>query len=88
MRIVAVGRAMVPRNLFREFAGNASATDTQMIDSTHVKAHRSAAGGGEPQAGDRYAPSNQTPRPAAVASEMGHNRPPAPLKGAKLRPQV
>jgi putative transposase len=32
-------------NLFRELAGNGRATDTQMIDSTHVKAHRSAAGG-------------------------------------------
>jgi hypothetical protein len=26
------------------------------------------------QAGDRYTLSSQTPRPAAVASEMGHNR--------------
>jgi hypothetical protein len=25
-------------NLFRELAGNGRATDTQMIDSTHVKA--------------------------------------------------
>ena len=32
-------------NLFRELAGNGRSTDTQMIDSTHVKAHRSAAGG-------------------------------------------
>ncbi|WGR73267.1 MULTISPECIES: IS5 family transposase [unclassified Bradyrhizobium] len=31
--------------LFRELAGNGRSTDTQMIDSTHVKAHRSAAGG-------------------------------------------
>ena len=30
-------------NLFRELAGNGRSTDTQMIDSTHVKAHRSAA---------------------------------------------
>ena len=32
-------------NLFRKLAGNSRSTDTQMIDSTHVKAHRSAAGG-------------------------------------------
>jgi hypothetical protein len=29
-------------------------------------------------AGDRYTLINQTPRPAAVASEMGHNRTPTP----------
>ena len=32
-------------NLFRELAGNGRLANTQMIDSTHVKAHRSAAGG-------------------------------------------
>src|SRR5262249_33648555 len=32
-------------NLFRQLARNGRSTDTQMIDSTHVKAHRSAAGG-------------------------------------------
>ena len=32
-------------NLFRKLAGNGRSADTQMIDSTHVKAHRSAAGG-------------------------------------------
>jgi len=32
-------------NLFRELAGNGLSTNTQMIDSTHVKAHRSTAGG-------------------------------------------
>ena len=31
--------------LFRKFAGNGRSADTQMIDSTHVKAHRSAGGG-------------------------------------------
>jgi hypothetical protein len=30
------------------------------------------------QAGERYTISNQTPRPAAVASEMGHNLPSRP----------
>ena len=32
-------------NLFRKLAGSGRSVDTQMIDSTHVKAHRSAAGG-------------------------------------------
>ena len=32
-------------NLFRKMAGNGRCTQTQMIDSTHVKAHRSASGG-------------------------------------------
>ena len=31
-------------NLFRELAGNGRSANTQMINSTHVKAHRSAAG--------------------------------------------
>ena len=32
-------------NLFRKLAGSGRSADTQMIDSTHVKAHRSASGG-------------------------------------------
>ena len=32
-------------NLFRELAGNGRSANTQMIDSTHINAHRSAAGG-------------------------------------------
>jgi len=32
-------------NLFRELAGCGRSAGTQMIDSTHVKVHRSAAGG-------------------------------------------
>ena len=32
-------------NLFRKLAGSGRSADTQMIDSTHVKVHRSAAGG-------------------------------------------
>src|ERR1700754_3166062 len=31
--------------LFRELAPRGRSSDTQMIDSTHIKAHRSAAGG-------------------------------------------
>jgi len=43
-RFVRWARRGVWGNLFRELAGNGRATDTQMIDSTHIKAHRSAAG--------------------------------------------
>ena len=32
-------------NLFRKLAGSGRSAATQMIDSTHVKAHRSASGG-------------------------------------------
>ena len=32
-------------NLFRALAGKGRSADMQMIDSTHIKAHRSAAGG-------------------------------------------
>ena len=44
-RFVRWARRGVWENLFRELAGNGRSTDTQMIDFTHVKAHRSAAGG-------------------------------------------
>ena len=44
-RFVRWARRGIWENLFRELAGNGRFTDTQMIDSTHVKAHRSAAGG-------------------------------------------
>src|SRR6187200_585435 len=44
-RFVRWARRGVWENLFRELAGSGRAADTQMIDSTHVKAHRSAAGG-------------------------------------------
>ena len=44
-RFVRWARRGVWENLFRELAGNGRATSTQMIDSTHIKAHRSAAGG-------------------------------------------
>jgi transposase len=33
--------------LFRELAGNGRSADTQMIDSTHVKAQRAEKGGAE-----------------------------------------
>jgi transposase len=48
-RFVRWARRGIWENLFRELAGNGRSTDTQMIDSTHVKAHRSASGekGGE-----------------------------------------
>ena len=44
-RFVRWARRGVWENLFRELAGNGRSTNTQMIDSTHIKAHRSAAGG-------------------------------------------
>src|SRR5829696_4984337 len=44
-RFVRWARRGIWENLFRELAGNGRSNDTQMIDSTHVKAHRSAAGG-------------------------------------------
>jgi transposase len=42
-RFVRWARRGVWEDLFRELAGNGRSADTQMIDSTHVKAHRSAA---------------------------------------------
>jgi transposase len=44
-RFVRWARRGIWENLFRELAGQGRATDMQMIDSTHIKAHRSAAGG-------------------------------------------
>src|SRR5258705_3920737 len=44
-RFVRWARRGIWENLFRELAGNGRSADTQMIDSTHVKAHRSASGG-------------------------------------------
>jgi len=43
-RFVRWARRGLWENLFRELAGCGRSADTQMIDSTHVKAHRSAAG--------------------------------------------
>jgi len=41
-------------HLLRELAGRGRSTATQMIDSTHIKAHRSASGGkGGAETGDR-----------------------------------
>ena len=44
-RFVRWARRGVWENLFRKLAGNGRSVDTQMINSTHVKAHRSASGG-------------------------------------------
>ena len=44
-RFVRWARRGIWENLFRELAGKGRSTDTQMINSTQVKAHRSAAGG-------------------------------------------
>jgi transposase len=42
-RFVRWARRGIWENLFRKLAGTGSSANTQMIDSTHVKAHRSAA---------------------------------------------
>src|SRR5262245_18323530 len=44
-RFVRWARRGIWENLFRQLARNGRSTDTQMINSTNVKAHRSAAGG-------------------------------------------
>ena len=44
-RFVRWTKRGVWENLFRELADRGRSTQTQMIDSTHVKAHRSASGG-------------------------------------------
>ena len=44
-RFVRWARRGVWENLFRALADAGRSIDTQMIDSTHVKAHRSASGG-------------------------------------------
>ncbi len=44
-RFVRWAERGVWENLFRALAGNGRSADIQMIDSTYVKAHRSAAGG-------------------------------------------
>ena len=44
-RFARWARRDIWENLFRELAGSGRSADTQMIDSTHVKAHRSASGG-------------------------------------------
>jgi transposase len=43
-RFVRWARRGVWERLFRELAARGRSTDTQMIDATHVKAHRSASG--------------------------------------------
>ena len=44
-RFVRWAERGVWERLFRELASRGRSTDTQMIDSTHIKAHRSASGG-------------------------------------------
>jgi transposase len=44
-RFVRWARRSLWENLFRDLAGGGRAAATLMIDSTHVKAHRSASGG-------------------------------------------
>ena len=44
-RFARWARRGIWEKLFRELAGTGRSTEMQMIDSTHIKAHRSAAGG-------------------------------------------
>ncbi len=44
-RFVRWARRGIWESLFRALADRGRSTDTQMIDSTHIKAHRSASGG-------------------------------------------
>lgn len=44
-RFVRWARRGVWENMFRELADRGRSGETQMIDSTHIKAHRSASGG-------------------------------------------
>jgi transposase len=44
-RFARWARRGIWETLFRELAGNGRSADLQAIDSTHVKAHRSASGG-------------------------------------------
>jgi transposase len=44
-RFTRWARRGIRESLFRQLAGNGRSADTKMIDSTHVKAHRSASGG-------------------------------------------
>src|ERR1700722_18929403 len=44
-RFVRWARRGIWENLVREVASNGGSTDPEMIDSTHVKAHRTASGG-------------------------------------------
>ena len=44
-RFTRWARRGIWERLFRELAGRGRSTQTQMIDSTHIKAHRSASGG-------------------------------------------
>jgi transposase len=48
--------------LFRELAARGRSTEVQMIDSTHIKAHRSAAGG-------TYGPPRRQTRPGAALNQ-------------------
>ena len=44
-RFVRWAKRGVWENMFQELSRRGRSTETQMIDSTHIKAHRSAAGG-------------------------------------------
>ena len=71
-RFVRWARRGIWENLFRELAANGRSADTQMINSTHVKAHRSAAGGkGEAEAGCWRSRGGRNTKTHALADAKG-----------------
>jgi transposase len=68
-RFTRWARRGVWESLFRAFAQRDRSTETQMIDSTHVKAHRSASGRkGGAQTGDRCFWSARSSFPGCVST--------------------
>src|SRR6202171_39837 len=69
-RFVRWARRGIWETLFGELAGNGRSADTQMIDSTHVKAHRSAAGGKGRSRSRRLAAQEAGATQKAIDSQM------------------
>ena len=76
-RFVRWARRGVWERLFRELASRGRSTETQMIDATHIKAHRSASGG---KGGSRNR------RLAARAAGVIPKSMPSPMPGAVFLP--
>lgn len=76
-RFVRWARRGIWERLFRELAARGRSTGTQMIDATHIKAHRSASGG---KGGSRNR------RLAARAVGATPRSTPSPMPGAVFLP--
>ncbi len=76
-RFVRWARRGVWERLFRELAARGRSTGTQMIDATHIKAHRSASGG---KGGSK------TRRLDAHAAGATPRSTPSPMPGAVFLP--